>query len=139
MDPLSIASAVAGLLTLSAGIASGLEKFTSAYSIAKIVHAEMLDFRVVLDELQPLVLGSSFSDVARASMINLDQIEITLVGCVCTFSELEREVDRLGAAGGQSLVVRMKWIWSQSTLNSLVQRLQNHKASLALMLAIMTT
>lgn len=138
MDPLSIAGSVSGLLAMSTAIVSALEKFTSAYSLAEIVHREMREFRSVLAQLQPLALGSSFSDIARASMIELRHVEVTLVGCLCTFSDLEREVDRLGAPGSTSLYIRFKWTRAQSTLNGLVQQLQNHKATLALMLAIMT-
>lgn len=108
----------------------------SAPSVAQAVQSEIHDFVVVLSQLQPLILGTAFANISRASMIDVDQVLVTLTGCVCTFSELEKEVNGLGLATG--IRNRLKWALAESTISQLVQRLQNHKASLNLMLTILT-
>lgn len=138
MDPLSVAASIVGLLTASAQIATVLDTFRSSYGIAETVYSEIHTFRPVLIRLHDLILGPSVPNIARSSMIDLDQLVIVLTGSVCTFSDLEREVHRLGVAGSPSLRVRMRWTLAQSTIDSLVRQLQNQKASLSLMLAILT-
>ncbi|KAI5836764.1 ankyrin repeat-containing domain protein [Morchella snyderi] len=54
-----------------------------------------------------------------------------------TVADLEKEVDSL-ASDSMDVRTRLKWAWAESTLSGLTQRLQNHKASLNLMLSILT-
>lgn len=140
MDPLSVAASVTGLLLAAVQISASLQPFvagsSSAPSLAQTIYYELHDFAAVLSKLQPFVLGSA--PPSRASMIDVDQLLITLTGCVCTFSELEKEVGSLKSADRLGVWDRVKWAWAEPTISQLVQRIQSHKLSLNLMLSIFT-
>lgn len=121
-----------------AHISSIVQSFISSSTLAQNINDEIHDFLAVLTQLQPFVLGTAFPTHARASMIDVDQLTVTLTGCVCTFSELERVVGGFEAQDKISIMGRMKWAWAESNIAQLVQRLQNHKSSLTLMLTILT-
>lgn len=143
MDPLSVAASVAGLLMAGAQISSTLQNFisapSSAPSFAQNIRDELHDFGVVLSHLQLFLLGSVSPSHSGASVIDVDQLKITLTGCVFTFSELEKEVYNLGARDNARMGVRdrFRWAWSEPTIVQLIQRIQNHKLSLTLMLTIL--
>lgn len=140
MDPLSIAASVTGLLTAGAQIASLLQRFIDAPSIAQTVGVEIHHFVVVLSQLQPFVAGSSSANQSRTSMIEVQQIQIILTGCVLTFSELQAAVAGLskGDAGNVGIRGRVRWALAESSINQLVQRLRDHKSSLTLILTVLT-
>lgn len=137
MDPLSIAASVAGLLTAAAQISTLLSCIANAPTIAQTARFEMDDFASILTQLQPIVAGISRVTASRASMVEVEQLQLTLTGCVRTFSELHAEVHRLSSAR-IGVRDRIKWAWAQSTIELLVRRLQSHKSTLTLMLCIIT-
>ncbi|KAI4218154.1 MAG: hypothetical protein L6R40_008800, partial [Gallowayella cf. fulva] len=57
-------------------------------------------------------------------------------GCVLTFSELERVLDDLKS---DDMCIRdcVRWAKQEKAINNLVQKLQNHKASLSLILHVL--
>lgn len=139
-DPLSVAASITGLVMAGTQIATTVGKFVStaigAPALAQIVHTEVHDFVIVLSSLQPIILGS-VNSISRTSLIDVDELIITLSSCMCTLADLEKEVDSL-ASDTMDVRTRLKWAWAESTLSGLTQRLQNHKASLNLMLTILT-
>lgn len=140
MDPLSVAASIAGLATAGAQIISLLQGFIDAPTIAQTVGVEINHFIVVLAQLQPFVFGSLSADQSRTSMIEVQQIQIVLTGCVITFSELQAAVNGLGegSTGKIGIRGRLKWVMAESTITQYVQRLRDHKCSLTLILTVLT-
>lgn len=139
---MDVAASVVGLLSAGAQITILLQQLiqgtVNAPGFARTIEYEMHDFSFVLSKLQHIVLGSTPLNRSRASMIDIHHLSLTLAGCVCTFSELEKEVNDLKRAGKMDIVDRVRWGWAESTFAPLIQRLQSHKLSLTLILTILT-
>lgn len=139
-DPLSIAAGVVGILTAAAQISSVLIKFArsakGALHQAQVIITEIHDTSGVLSHLQAFLLGKEFADTSRTSMLKIDHVVDVISGCVLTFSELEKLLDEL-KTNDMNILDRMKWARKEAAIASLIQRLQNHKASLSLILNIL--
>ena len=139
-DPLSIAAGVVGILSAASQLSSLLIKFTKsvkeAPQQARIIIAELSDTTGILSHLQSFLLGYEFTDRSRTSLLKVDQVVTIVSGCVLTFSELEKLLDDMKVEG-MFMLDCMKWARKESDIARLIQRLQNHKASLSLMLNIL--
>ena len=139
-DPLSIAAGVVGILTAAAQISTLLINFTKATrnapSRARHIITEVNDISGTLSHLQSFLLGNEYSDTSRTSLLKADHIVTILSGCVMTFSELEKLLDGLETKD-MRILDGMKWARKEKDIAALIQRLQNHKTSLSLMLDIL--
>jgi len=139
-DPLSIAAGIVGVLTAAAQISSLLIRWTKsakeAPQQARVIATEVTELSGILAHLQSFLLGNGCSDESRTSLVKVDQLVTILSGCVLTFSELEKLLDEMKVEDF-SILDRVKWAKKESAVMSVVQRLQNHKASLSLMLNIL--
>ncbi len=137
-DPLSIAAGIVGVLTAAAQISSLLIKWTKSAKEApqqpRVIAAEVTELSGILAHLQSFLLGNGCSD--ESSLVKVDQLVTILSGCVLTFSELEKLLDEMKVEDF-NILDRVKWAKKESAVMSVVQRLQNHKASLSLMLNIL--
>ncbi|MCJ1236248.1 hypothetical protein MMC14_004226 [Varicellaria rhodocarpa] len=64
----------------------------------------------------------------------VEQIVVTLTGCVVAFSELEKTLDSLRTNLPIRGVDRIKWAMKEPTISKMLLRLQSFKSSLSLML-----
>ena len=139
-DPLSIAAGIVGVLTAAAQISSILAKFTkstiAAPQQAQVVLTEVSDIGGILSHLQSFLLGSESPNRSRTSLLKVEKVVTVVSGCVLTFSELEKLLDELKTEG-LDILDRLKWARKESAIMGLIQRLQNHKASLSLVLNIL--
>ena len=139
-DPLTIVAGVVGILTAAAQISTLLINFTKASknapSRARHIIAEVNDISGTLSHLQSFLLGNEYSDTSRTSLLKADHIVTILSGCVMTFSELEKLLDDLETKD-MRILDSMKWARKEKDITALIQRLQNHKTSLSLMLDIL--
>ncbi|KAL8997640.1 MAG: hypothetical protein Q9169_003119 [Polycauliona sp. 2 TL-2023] len=139
-DPLSLAAGTIGILTAAAQISSLLIKFVGkckdAPQSAHAVLTEVNDISGTLSHLQSFLLGNEFSDKSRTQLLQVDQVVAIMSGCVLTFSELEKVLDSLKAEG-MEVLDRIHWARKETAIDNLVQRLQNHKASLSLILHVL--
>ena len=139
-DPLSIAAGVVGILTAAAQISTILIQFTKASrnapNQARHIITEVSDTSTILSQLQSFLLGNEYTDRSRTSLLGIDQVVTLVSSCVKTFSELEQILDGL-KTGDMSVLDHVKWARQQTEIMSIVQRLQNHKASLSLILSIL--
>ncbi|KAL9067306.1 MAG: hypothetical protein Q9161_007006 [Pseudevernia consocians] len=139
-DPLSIAAGVVGVLTAAAQISSLLTKFTkstiAAPQQAQVVLTEVNDIGGILSHLQSYLVGLDTPNRSRTSLLKVEKVVTIVSGCVLTFSELEKLLDALKT---EDLKVSdcLKWARKESAIMGLIQRLQNHKASLSLVLIIL--
>ncbi|KAI4104966.1 MAG: hypothetical protein LQ339_003583 [Xanthoria mediterranea] len=139
-DPLSIAAGVIGILVAAAHISSLLFEFTSTSKdvpqSARAVLTEVNDIKSTLEHLGSFLSGNECSDKSRTELLQVHQVVTIMSGCVLTFSELERVLDGLKAEG-MVLFDRARWARKEKVIGNLVQRLQNHKASLSLILHVL--
>ena len=139
-DPLSIAAGVIGVVTAAAQITLLLTNFTksiiAAPQQARVVLAEVSDISVILSQLQSYLLGLDSPNSSRTSLLKVEKVVTIVSGCVLTFSELERLLDELKTED-LDVLDSLKWTRKESAIVCLIQRLQNHKASLSLILNIL--
>ena len=140
MDPLSIGSAVVGLIATAARVhvAPMLHHFVShardAPKSASQILDEMNSITAALEQLQIYLMGAYKTNAIRRSMINLRNIVATLTACVKTYSDLEFMVNKCMSNGE---VKKFKWVINESDIEGLFNRVQAHKLSLVFMLTIL--
>ncbi|KAH0425952.1 hypothetical protein CcaCcLH18_10656 [Colletotrichum camelliae] len=141
MDPLSVSASVVGLLAAGCKISSALfvvvNSTREAPKSAQSLLWEIADISAALGSLQSFVTGRAQASAERGGLILLEHVLTTLTGCVTTYSDLQFIVDGLKIDEHMGLVDRAKWMMQESSIGVLVGRLQNHKASLTLMLGIL--
>ncbi|KAL8672932.1 MAG: hypothetical protein Q9168_002638 [Polycauliona sp. 1 TL-2023] len=139
-DPLSIAAGVIGILTAAAQVSHLLIDFTknskNAPQTARTVLTEVNEISGTLTHLQSFLLGSKAVDSSRTRLLLVDHVVTVVSGCLLTFSELESLMDTLKT---EDMEIRdcVRWAKNEKSICSLVLRLQNHKASLSLVLLIL--
>ena len=138
-DPLTVATGVVGIVMAAAKLSLLLTEFTkntnAAPQQAKAVLTEVRDIGEILEQLQPF-LGTAPPDRSRSSLLKVDKVVTIVSGCVLTFSELEKLLDEMKTED-LNILDRFKWVRKKSTIGGLIQRLQNHKASLSLVFDIL--
>jgi hypothetical protein len=142
MDPLSVTTSIVGLLAAAVNVSRVLTSITSSLKetprLAHSALSEVNEFRRALESLQTFFLRVSTAPRHRTSLIQLDQLIATLTDAVVTFSDLEALIRPLTASPDSepALRTRVKLTWEEDRISCLVQRLQQHKSSLSLMLNI---
>lgn len=140
MDPLSIGSAVVGLIAAASRIAPLLYHFTAHIKDAPKSASYMLDelnsVTAALEQLQIYLMGAERTNVARRTLLSLRNIVATLTACVKTYSDLEIMVFKC-LDDQTRQVKRIKWLINEADINELTQRVQGHKSSLTLMLQVL--
>lgn len=141
MDPLSVAAGVIGVVTAAAQVSKILTTIVkntkAAPKLCASTLTEVNDFKAILTHLQTFLLGTATAPKNRASLILVEQVIVTLTGCVTTFSELDEVLKGLVTEEAISSLDRVKWAMKELTIAAIVQRLQTHKASITLMLTIL--
>ncbi|KAF5554720.1 nicotinamide mononucleotide permease [Fusarium napiforme] len=141
MDPLSVSASVVGLLGAGAKITSCLWTFAAnardAPQLARHLVVEVADITAALGSLQVYVCEQAQAPGGRGALILLEHVLTTLTGCVTTFSDLQSLMDQLNLSPDMGSIDKMKWARQESNITAIVQRLQNHKSSLTLMLTVL--
>ncbi|KAI0430749.1 hypothetical protein F5Y09DRAFT_306787 [Xylaria sp. FL1042] len=140
MDPLSVAASVVGLLAAGGKVTSLLftviTKCKDSPNLARSILFEVADVSAVLGQLQDFLIDRTKAASERGNLILLEQLLITLTGCVTTYSDIQFILTSLNISEDMGTFDRIKWTRQEDKLNTLVQRLQCHKSSLTLMLNI---
>ncbi|EKJ68345.1 hypothetical protein FPSE_11353 [Fusarium pseudograminearum CS3096] len=144
-DPLSIAASIAGLISVTVETAKFLAPYVSAAKetpqIAAHVFSEIQSIEVILQGLQSLTANFASVKAQHAALIGVSQVVTILTDGVLLFSELQNELDSLPAKDeadeGVSLWSRLQWARKESSLNTLIVRLQSFKSSTTLILMIL--
>jgi len=141
-DPLSVAASVVGLLAAGAKITKVLgvviSKARGAPENCRKIRTQVDDIIGVLSQLQLFVVGTSRASRSRTSLILVDQVIITLAACVTTFSELDSFARSLQSDADMGVLDRFRWMSKEQEIKDVLQRLESHKASLLLMMTILT-
>ena len=88
--------------------------------------------------MQSFLNGETAVTKTGASLVLVEQVIVVLSGCVIMFSELESVLDDLKTECHLDAIDRMRWARNDSIITGNIQRLQNHKASMNLMLTILS-
>lgn len=137
MDPLSITASITGILTASIKVISILSLVHEAPEFIKAIGVEVNHIRIVVAALRKFLDRTRQLPPERAALIQIDDVVAILTQTVLTFSELEAFVR--SAASRNSLLrlrSRISWPWQQAGADRLLNRLQQHKLTLSLMLQI---
>lgn len=141
MDGLSIAASVIGLITAAGQMTTLLYKLGSdikdAHHIAKKVVSELTDTTTALTQLKKYLDGRAKASAQRRSLISVEHITASITSCLLTFSELDALLKSLHVDTGMGAADRAAWVLKKEKVKDLLVRLQNHKATLSLMLNIM--
>ncbi|KAK4458971.1 hypothetical protein QBC42DRAFT_275473 [Cladorrhinum samala] len=145
MDPLSVASSIAGLVSAAGMVNKALGPYIAAVrdtpKIAFQVYSETQSATIILSALQNLTTNLSTINRQRAALIQLDQIVAVLTDGVLIFSDLEACVEDLPPAEPSitplALRYRLGWARKESALSTLLGRLEAFKSSMSLMLNIL--
>ncbi|RYP01847.1 hypothetical protein DL764_006050 [Monosporascus ibericus] len=90
--------------------------------------------------MEHFVTGQMVVPVERRQHVLLEHLATAVTGCVLAKDELETLVDDLGLAysdkGVTGVFDRARWTRKEDDIKTLLQRLQNHKSSLNLILTI---
>ncbi|KAM5350267.1 hypothetical protein ACJ41O_006772 [Fusarium nematophilum] len=147
MDPLSVATSIAGLLSAAGQVAKFLSPYASAIKdtpqIAARVHAEVKAISIIFSALQALTQNLASIPAERAGLIRAEQIVTVLTDGVLLFSELEEAVRLLPSqkSAGQRLGLRgrQQWARKEGDLTAFLTRLEGFKSSASLILAILNS
>lgn len=140
-NPLSIGSAVVGLVVAAGQITLGLNQFINSVkdapkSVTAVV-TEIIDITAALAQLQAYLIGVGRTEPARRPLLSLENIVVTVTGCVTTYSELEAITKKCSTGQPMGLFNRLEWMLRESDIDNIIRKLQNHKSSLTLMLTIL--
>lgn len=142
MDPLSVATSIAGLVVAACQVSSLLKDFVGSAKeapiSARVVLMEVTGIGVCLNQLQGYVLGKQETPKSRRSLIMIEQVIVVLTDCVSIFSELEQALEMLKTDQPMKVIDRLKWTMKEAAIGRLLQRLQTSKASLTFMLTTLT-
>ncbi|KAM7198889.1 Ras family domain containing protein [Naviculisporaceae sp. PSN 640] len=135
-DPLSIASAVVGLVATAGKISLALSTYISsavdAPQSARDTLAAVEEVRLALDLVKGLIDTITNLPSNRRILVRLNHVAITFSNCVLTLSELESLV-----CYKDGIMHRLRWAWGEKKILRLLPRLESQKASLSLMVTVL--
>ena len=141
-DPLSIAAAVTGLLSVAGKVCTIISGFISSVAdaprSARAALAAVEEMRMVLTSVKLVMDRLSTLPRNRKEMIHVRHLVITFREAIRSFSELEAIVDPAAGADGRSFKWdKVKWWLEEQNIIHTVQQLELHKTSLSVMLSIL--
>jgi hypothetical protein len=138
-EPLSVASAVVGLLATTAHVTKTLVTFTDgvigAPESARHTLSEVNDIETILLDLQQLLDGAAAINPAQARLTKVEGIFVVLMSMVITFSDLTKLLEKLKTKD-MNMIDRIKWARKEKRIAEIIQRLEKNKSSMIIMLSI---
>ncbi|KAH0422264.1 modin [Colletotrichum camelliae] len=140
-DPLSVISAIVGILAAAGKVVEVLGPYVSAAKdtpkIARSVHSEVVHSRIILSALHGLLDNLSLMPGSRTDIVQLDDLITVFTNGVLIFNELEESVLKISQAGGDRLMARMQWVRKEGDFSAFITRLLTFKATTLLLLNIL--
>lgn len=140
MDPLSVSASVVGILAAAGKMAPLLTKLTAladAPSSAVATLNEISEMTAALRRFQDYLNGTISVPAGCEQYVLLEHVAATLIGSVTTYSELEAIIDSVRVDPETGTFDRIRWTDKENDIRDIVQRIQNHRTSLTLMLTIL--
>ena len=152
-DPLSVLSAIVGLVGVSAHLG---RRSKDLYDSAKVaptsllqLHTEMQNIHIVFVEVEMFVRGTAKKRPTKKgmTMISLHHLMTILTGCVLVFSNIDKKLSEVAGLVDpttqkpirnlQSTLDRIKWaLWKEAEIAVMLQDLDRHKLTLNMMLSL---
>ncbi|KAK5700674.1 GTPase activating protein (GAP) for Rho1p [Elasticomyces elasticus] len=140
-EPITVAASVDGLISSASTMIPILynvgTSIRDAPQLTKEVAGELANITVVLQQLFAYISGKARASIDRLNLITVEHITATLTDCVVTYSDLDEVLKSLRVDSGMRAWDRGMWYIKKGRVGEIVQKLQNHKASLGLMLNIL--
>jgi len=140
MDPISVIAGITSILLAAANISGALYNICGAYadapSTVKTLMHECYAINGALSQLQAWLCNEDPVTKSKQRLVQLDLLVNTIVATMCSFSELEAEVEKLKVSGPK--LVPLKYMWKDAEMQAILRQLQSHKTSLTLMLTILS-
>jgi hypothetical protein len=140
MDPLSIATAVVGILSAAVKVRNTLGPIVSTLKdktkSAAAICVELNHSITILSALQTFIDDLNTASHTRRQLIHIDQLIIAFTDGVLLFSELESLVLKLGTSPDH-LRARIQWARKEKDFAFLLTRMQRFKGSITVMLNIL--
>lgn len=141
MDGLSVASSLAGLLEAGAVMSSVLIRFAkrtkNAPHAAKQLISEVESLKAVHHHLDAYLSLTTCINSPGASLITVADIQLTLSEYMRVFSQLEHKLGTCQNDEEWKIFDRLNWVLTESSINSLLERLQRTRNNLMLLLTIL--
>ena len=153
-DPLSVISAVVGLVGVSAHLG---RRSKELYDSAKdaptsilLLQQEMENIHIIFLQVEMFVRGSAKKTPSRKglTMISLHHLMTILTGCILVLSTIDEKLSEVAGLVDPAtqkpmknlqytLVDRINWaLWKEAEIGVTLQTLERHKSSLNLMLSL---
>ncbi|KAJ0375833.1 hypothetical protein COL26b_005984 [Colletotrichum chrysophilum] len=135
-DPLSVISAIVGILAAAGKVVEVLGPYVSAAKdtpkIARSVHSEVVNSRIIF-----LLDNLSMVPRSRTLLVPIDDLITVFTNGVLIFNELEESVLKITQSGGDRLMARMQWVRREGDFSAFIIRLQAFKDTTLLLLNIL--
>ncbi|KAF5498228.1 hypothetical protein CGCF413_v007342 [Colletotrichum fructicola] len=140
-DPLSVISAIVGIVAAAGKVVEVLGPYVSAAKdtpkIARSVHSEVVNSRIILSALHSLLDNLSMVPRSRTLLVPIDDLITVFTNGVLIFNELEESVLKITQSGGDRLMARMQWVRKEGDFSAFIIRLQAFKDTTLLLLNIL--
>lgn len=140
LEPITIITAVVGIVAASTKlipILATLANFQDAPKHAQDILLQVAGIQSIAKQLQAFIERRVDAPQVRQYLINVEHIQVILVECVITYSELEPIMDSLGITPARGFWNRIKWKYKENDISRILDRLHDHRLSLSLMLTIL--
>jgi hypothetical protein len=146
MDPLSISSAVAGLVTICGQTISTCQAIIGSFQDApRILAAIQVECSTTRESLSNIFILINKSDTTALSHLSSSEtlsrsFDIALTGCTVTFSVLDNELQRIlkrsENKGELDLRSRARYVWNEGTLKNAMDELRGQRDALNLLVTV---
>jgi len=146
MDPLSISSAIGGLVTVCGRTITTCRAIVSSIQdaprILSSIQAECSTTREALSHIFMLINKSDTTALTHlSSNVLLSQsFDVALTGCTVTFSVLDNELDKVlkqsGSEGKLGFHQRAKFMWNEEVLKGAIEELRGQRDALNLLVMV---
>lgn len=135
-DPLSIAASIAGLLAAAGKVYTVVSAFIDSTANAPQSAAATLEavgeIKFVLSFAQSIIDSLDDVSTSRKGVIHINHLSLIITNAVLTLSKLESLICQKD--GFQS---RLRWVWIEGKVKSLLPRLESQKTSLTLIFNVL--
>ncbi|KAF1344205.1 hypothetical protein BDV97DRAFT_408195 [Delphinella strobiligena] len=118
-------------------ILATLGNFTDAPKHAQDILMLVAGIKSIAEQLQAFIERRTEAPQVRQHLLIVEHMQVILVECVITYSELEPIMDSLGVTPARGFWNRIKWKYKENDISRILDRLGDHRLSLSLMLTIL--
>ena len=140
MDGLTVLQAVIGGINVISKIYETAEKLHNAPGCIRDLMSELLVTRRILEQLRPLVVDTDEIESEGAQYVKLGDLVLVFTDLAKTLSSFDKFTSQIcsrGSLKGNVLFKSPAWVNNEQKFERNLTRLQHHKSSLTVMLALL--